>query len=523
MLPDRPSPERIALNRTTFGARSSDVETVRRMGGFNAWVDDQLSPPAGDDDALAQYLKQQTLYIQYDAYDAMGLKWPAVNEMRPLQWLDKSAARLWTATKDEFWKMSGAEQLRPLDEVASSVYIRNAHSRYQLREVMTDFWLNHFSVSSAKDVQGANALIVYDRDVIRPNVFGNFRTMLDAVATSTTMLKYLDNADSDAIHPNENYARELLELHTMGRAAYLGKRGASDAVAGFTDDDIIQASRALSGWTVSQGQYGGASAGQLPSTGEFTFNAYQHNTQAGACLGFDLSALRGIAQGQKVLDLVAEHPATAPFVCGKIVKRIFGSAAPPVVLERAVKAWNENRTRPDQIKQVLRAILQDGSEVSTLAPSKVRRPHEVVIALGRALDAKVKPSPHWRYVFSTVYDAPFGWPTPDGRPDNDEFWLNTATNIGNWLNLNYVTYNVSFEVAYFDQMPRSIVNSPMLMTEFWVERLIGYSLSNEAMTALTKHMAYLKNIYDYDSRSYDVALGQQFITALATAPEFMLR
>src|SRR5690349_17608478 len=112
MLPDRPSPERIALNRTTFGARTVDVQTVQRLGGINAWLDDQLNPPAGDDDALAQYLKQQTLNIQYDAYDAMGFKWPAVSEKRPLQWLDKSGERIWTAGANELWKMAGPEQLR---------------------------------------------------------------------------------------------------------------------------------------------------------------------------------------------------------------------------------------------------------------------------------------------------------------------------------------------------------------------------------------------------------------------------
>ena len=521
MLPDRPSSERIALNRVTFGARTADVDTVRRMGGFNAWVDDQLSPPAGDDDALAQYLKQQTLYIQYDAYDAMGIKWPAVSEMRPLQWLGESGTQIWTATKDELWKMSGAEQVRPQDELASSVYIRNTHSRYQLREVMTDFWLNHFSTSSAKDVQGANALIVYDRDVIRPNVFGNFRTMLEAVATSTSMLKYLDNADSDSVHPNENYARELMELHTMGRDAYLGKRTTSDATSGFTDEDIIQASRALSGWTVKQNQFDGF-GGQHPSTGEFVFNVYQHNNQAGQYLGSDLSALRNIAQGQKVLDLVADHPATAAFVCGKIVKRIFGSAAPPAVLDRAVKAWNDNRTRPDQIKQVLRAILQDGTEVSTLPPSKVRRPHEMVIAFARAIQANVKPSPHWRYVFAGVYDAPFSWPTPDGRPDTDEFWLNSATTMGNWLNLNYLIGNVSVEVSYVDQMPLSIQNSPTMMAEFWLERLIGYSVNSQAMDALIKTMTRLRDGYAWDPKNYDNGIGF-LLTALATSPEFMLR
>jgi uncharacterized protein (DUF1800 family) len=166
-----------------------------------------------------------------------------------------SGEQIWTTSRKIYPAHDHRELNRAFDELASSIAIRNALSRYQLREVLTDFWLNHFSISPTKDFQVQNMLVVFDRDVTRPNVFGNFRKLLEAVATSAAMLKYLDNADSQAAQPNENYARELMELHTLGRGGYLGKLtdGTDQSARGFTDDDIVQASRAFSGWTLRQG------------------------------------------------------------------------------------------------------------------------------------------------------------------------------------------------------------------------------------------------------------------------------
>lgn len=367
------------------------------------------------------------MHIEYPAYDAMNISWPAMKEERPLQWLWASAATIYANVHDKLAYSSVQEQMRPYDELCSAIYIRNASSRYQLREFMADFWLNHFSVSANKNMLGRNALIIYDRDVIWPNVFGNFRKIVEGVAKSLTMLQYLDNADSQAYQPNENYARELMELHTLGRDVYLGKNGGA-AAQGFTDEDVIQASRALSGWTVSEGQYNGK--GQLSDTGEFVFNPYQHNTTAGVCLGFDLATITdGFAQAQKVLDLAAYHPARAPFVCTKLCKRIFGDDPPAQTIARAVAAWNANQTAPDQIAKVLRAILLDGTEIGTGPAVKVRRPHERVVAFARTTGSKVSANEYWTYMLQPVSDNPFAWPTPDGRPDTNAFWLNTATNV----------------------------------------------------------------------------------------------
>src|SRR5438105_2140753 len=127
MLPTKPSPERIALNRVTFGARDVDIQLVQQMG-WTAWVEDQLNPPAGDDPDLARYLSTQTMPIQYGAYSAMGVSWPAVDEMRPLEYMNMSGADLWAKMQTPLMLYNGYEFTRTIAQLWATVYIRNAHS-----------------------------------------------------------------------------------------------------------------------------------------------------------------------------------------------------------------------------------------------------------------------------------------------------------------------------------------------------------------------------------------------------------
>jgi uncharacterized protein (DUF1800 family) len=528
VLPAQSTFERIALNRVTFGARDVDVQEAQRIG-WSAWVEQQLDPPQGDEPALAQYINAQTMHIAYPAYanDAPMYSWPAVNEDRPLRYLQLTNAQLWSKSREVFRDYH--EKIRPFYELVSATYIRNAHSRYQLREFMADFWLNHFSVYHDKDEQIRNGLIAYDRDVIRPNVFGNFRMMLEAVATSVAMLRYLDNAGSEAARPNENYARELMELHTMGRSAYLGKvsTDADLSARGFTDDDIIQASRAFSGWTLTQGQnnLGTYNPAGRPDTGEFVFNPGQHNRNAGRCLGFDLATVHdgALAQGRKVLDLVAGHPATAPFVCAKICRRIFGDDPPPDVLARAVAAWNANFDSPQQIKRVLQAILLIGLEIGEGPPVKARRPHERNIALLRVTDAVVKANETWSRHLQFVSDVPFTWRSPDGRPDTNGFWLTPQMNVEIWNALRLLNDPSITAMDILAQTPRDALGSAALFVEYWVDRLIGYSLGAEAMAALTREAAGLMSTLRGNTQDLAAALFQRVIAAIATTPEFVNR
>ena len=225
-LPLEPSWERKALNRTTFGCRDVDEQYVQQVG-WQTWVEEQLDPPDGDDAEVAQHIAAQVMHIEYEASDPVKLDddaegWEAVDEWRPLNYLSMAEDELYQVLIYAGDRHPWDEVWRVYVETMNGVYLRAAHSSFQLREVMTDFWLNHFSVWNDGDNIMRLSILPYDRDVVRPRVFGNFRDMLGAVAQSTAMMWYLDNARSPAELPNENYARELMELHTLGEDAYLG-------------------------------------------------------------------------------------------------------------------------------------------------------------------------------------------------------------------------------------------------------------------------------------------------------------
>ncbi len=391
MLPETSSFKHCALSHVTFGASEEDVKHVQDLG-WVPWVEAQLNPPPGDEPDVASHIDGRTMRIMYayrgPAGDSPG--WPSIDERRPFNYLKTDVSELWDMVSKTEITIAPNERKRIQEELNADTWIRNTHATYQLREFMTDFWNNHFNIGRQQDIYGSAALPTFDSTVIRPRVFGNFRELLEAVATSTSMLLYLNNAASTAEHPNENYARELLELHTLGRQAYLGlsrSSSKSDTVAGFTDDDIIQTSLAFSGWTVCQGQEG--PNGRLPFTGAFVYNPVQHNDDAGMFMGVDLSHYKvDMAQGRVILDMVAAHPSTADFVCTKLCRILFGDAPPQYVVDRAKAAWKANQDKPDQLKHVMRAILIEGAEIGA-PPSKLRRPYERVIALLRTTNTTV--------------------------------------------------------------------------------------------------------------------------------------
>lgn len=189
-----PTANRIALNRITFGARDLDENNLK-FNGWQGWVDNQLNPPPGDDSDLAAHLAAQTMRINYAAANPERPRetWAALDEMRGLNYVGLSPADLWTIHRNAGASLSPTERTRVRQELATATWIRNAHSRYQLREFMVDFWHNHFNISK-NEAEGATVLLpAFDRLAIRANALGNFRTMLEATATSGAMLIYLDN------------------------------------------------------------------------------------------------------------------------------------------------------------------------------------------------------------------------------------------------------------------------------------------------------------------------------------------
>ncbi len=492
MLPTEPDRIRRALNRLTFGARDTDVSNATIMG-LGTWLAEQLAPPPGDDPALYNYISQQVMPIEYAApsvSDTRGM-WSAVKESRPLYYLFTDVPTLWSVAVGASTSYAPAERTRIRQELIAATYIRNAHSQYQLREVMTDFWLNHFNIGKAENELATAMLPMFDSVSIRPQAFGNFRQLLEATATSPAMLIYLDNWVSTAATPNENYAREIMELHTLGATSYFGKDpsetgysvGVDGIANGYTDQDVIQASRALSGWTLKNGQ---RNAGRLvSSTGEFFYNPGQHNTTASKILNVEVGSYRGdMEQGRRFLDIIAYHPKTGPFVVGKLMRRFFGDNPPAAVTERAVAAWNANLTAPDQIKKVLEAIVLGGDEISALPATKVRRPYERLLAMARTTGAIINANATLTTLLDSLNDGPWAWQGPNGRPDNDDYWLATGAVLTTW-NLLLAQPGAAYVTASLtNQTPVEVMNTAMGVVDYWVGRMVGHSLDASRMTAL---------------------------------------
>ena len=535
MLPAKPDLYRVALNRVTFGARDTDVAAVT-ASGWTAWVDDQLHPPEGDDPQLAAFLKTQAMHIEYAAADPAKTPkgtWAAVKEERPLNYINADIPTLWDIYTKSGTTFSYSERFRIRQELTAATWIRNTHSKYQVREFMTDFWHNHFNIGKNEN-EGATALLpAYDRLTIRPNALGNFRTLLGATATAPSMLLYLDNWISTATTPNENYAREIMELHTLGGAAYYGTIPASSVPVangvplGFSDDDVLQASRALSGWTIKGGQRSGNA--KLASTGEFFYNSAQHNTKAGILLGVNFASLTApMAQGEKFLDTIAAHPAATKLIVTKIAKRMFGDAPPQSVIDRGIAVWTASQTAPDQIARTLRAMIHDGSnEIFNTPVTKVRRPYERLIALARTTDMTVNAATTMTSLLDSLNDGLFAWQAPNGRPDANGYWLATGAMVSTWNYLLQLPFFKEIKTSLSDQTPESASKSATGVVEYWVERMVGMALSDAAINALIAEQAGksgIPNLLLKKSSATTIENAyKRLVSLIATSEEFSLR
>ncbi len=245
---------------TRAGIRAGDEDRARlKKEAWSGWVKSQLAVSHIDSPVVSDAISRSTLKIEYEAGDGHG----ALNEERGFDLLRKPIRELWHLV-DWQKKMSYAERVRPADELMAATIIRATLSDAQLRENVVDFWRDHFAVNRYSIEDVAVALPTYDQDVLRVHALGNFREMLEAVATSTAMLAYLNNASSKASPANENYARELMELHGLGADVYLHAAfdrwrevpGALEGKpTGFIDQDVYEAARAFTGWTYAGGQY----------------------------------------------------------------------------------------------------------------------------------------------------------------------------------------------------------------------------------------------------------------------------
>lgn len=433
-----------ALGRVAHGAGPADMDAILR-GGFEAWMEEQLAPVDADDPAPRDRLASFTLKIKYNAGNGQPgpnntiQTWDAVDELRPLQYLDAPIDKPWALT-DRSKPMDGAERARPRDEVIMATILRATHSRWQLRELLVGFWHDHFNVDAHGGDQLAAALPSYDRDVIRAHALGNFREMLEAVAASTAMQFYLSNRSSRAGAANENYARELFELHTLGRDAYLNDQydrwrdvpGALEGKPqGYIDQDVYEAARAFTGWTIEDGGRID-NATEIPKTGRFRYIETWHDGYQKRVLATEFDAFAAaLGDGRKVLDLVSDHPATARLIATKLTRRFLGDPVPAALVARAAETFIAQRRSPRQLAEVARVIILS-PEFAASRGQKVRRPLALAAGFARATELDLMPTMGLANQIASCGQRLFGWPAPNGYPDENGFWLGASTLRQRW-------------------------------------------------------------------------------------------
>jgi uncharacterized protein (DUF1800 family) len=423
------------LSRLCYAPHTEDAVEASKAG-LQPWLDRQLNPKAISDPDFEDRLRSFKLQIKYAAGNGQPApngdtrNWPAVDEMRPFRYLNAPIDTAW-ALLDPKVIRPGEEQVRPHQEVVAATILRAVHSRAQLYEQLVAFWHDHFNVLATDDHKIGCVLPAYDRDAIRLHALGNFRDLLEAVASSPAMLVYLSNWTSRAGAANENYGRELMELHTLGRDAYLNDRydrwrdvpgSAEGKPQGYIDEDVYEAARAFTGWTIENGQrLDGAT--ELPRTGKFIYIDSWHDGYQKRVLAAEFAPFAApMADGRKVLDLVAYHPATARFLCLKLCRRFISDNPPQSIVDSAAKVWSDNAKKRDQIAIVVKHIALS-KEFAASNGAKPRSPLGLAASFARLTGIDLTPTMPLAQQLAQCGQRLFGWSPPDGRPTSYEYYI----------------------------------------------------------------------------------------------------
>jgi uncharacterized protein (DUF1800 family) len=436
------------VSRAGIRASEGDLQRITQ-DGWRGWVGDQLAMGPEDASNVRDALKTAKLKIEYESEDGIkGLK-----EDRRLTSLDKPISKLWYLG-DWDKKIAWEERIRPSREIVAATVIRATLSPAQLRETVTDFWRDHFSVNSEADEDVAIALAAYDQDVLRAHAFGNFREMLEAVAKSTSMLSYLNNATSRASPANENYARELLELHTLGAGAYLNAQydrwrevpGAlNGAPAGYIDQDVYETARAFTGWTFADGQ-DIAEGVTLPRTGEFAYAESWHDPYQKRILADEFDAHTApMADGHRALDLVAFHPATANNIARKLCLRFVSDNPSPELVKTVAAVFAEHAKSKDQIAKTVEAVLM--SDAFKDATPRLQRPLFLFASVQRSAGVLLPPDPEHFYGLSNMGQRLYSWHTPAGHPIQSGYWQSPGLIVRRWRSMMDVWQKVMVQSA----------------------------------------------------------------------------
>lgn len=506
------------LNKMAFGPTPQAIAEFQALG-------------ANDDARLAAYIEQQlNPNSPLDNSDYIS-RVATANFVT----LNKTRQQLW---QEHYRGDSGHNnRTRGLREIERLLFIRAVYSKRQLIELLADFWHNHFNIYGWSMSQIAAMFPYYDREVIRGHMLGNFRNMLLAMAQSTEMLYYLDNYTNTNSGPNENFARELFELHAMGAENYLGVMRQSDVPTdedgyplGYVDDDVYEATRAFTGWTVANrdGEPGG-------DTGLFLYRADWHDRFQKSVLGGFLPADQpALKDGNDVLDLVAYHPGTARYICRKLCRRLISDDPPDALVESAADLFFAQRFANDQLTQVVRHILQS-DEFKMTWGEKIKRPFEATVSAMRATNADFtikyedSDSNSFLYRYDLIGQAPFAWQTPDGYPDSKDHWQSSSSLLMRWRMCNWLVDERDSDDNYYldiiGQTPFATINTATKIVDFWINRVFGYNIDAGDRQIIINFMADesgADEVLDMSNNRVTDRL-RSTVALILNSPQFQLR
>jgi len=512
-VPKNPDDKAIAhvLNRLGFGPSPGDIDRVRKIG-LEKYIDQQLRPETIADERMASRLADLDTLTRTSRELADDYFLPAQMERRRTQQQAASQpAEAATEKRDlrtpaQIDLMQG--ERRVFTDLAQQKVLRAVYSERQLNEVMVDFWFNHFNVFAGKG-QTRNYLTEYERDAIRPHVLGKFRDLLGATAASPAMLFYLDNWQSSApegaptsaandkrnerVNPrrpfgrpgqlgrppqrrtvanpppaaqnrrprglNENYARELMELHTLS------------VDGGYTQKDVQEVARAFTGWTIANPRQGGG----------FAFEPRMHDDGEKIVLGHKIKSGGGRRDGEEVLDILAAHPSTARFIATKLVRRFVSDQPPPSLVDRAAERFRDTK---GDIREVVRAIVTSPEFFAETAyRAKVKTPFEFVASAVRATSADSTNAMPLVQAMRELGMPPYQCQPPTGYADRADAWVNTGALLS----------RMNFAVALTDgrlrglRAPASLVDAPLETARDTIaDEVLAGDLSSSTRTTVEK-------------------------------------
>jgi uncharacterized protein (DUF1800 family) len=456
------------LSRTGFGARPGDVERVKKMG-IDKYLDLQLHPDRLDDSGIAARLRQfeslnMNLSDIHEKYPVpqllarqLGFKGKNQQNNNPNDAPDdEKDKREQRQAIMEYYRTHDAKPVAfLLQELQGQKIIRAIYSERQLQEVMTDFWFNHFNVFWPKAGVKSTATD-YEMNAIRPHTMGKFKDLVTATAKSSAMMQYLDNFQSSSPNMNlptarnrrgqqgqgrlgrggvqqgqmtedqrqrlqqaqqqfakrkpginENYARELMELHTLG------------VDGGYTQKDVQEVARCFTGWTIERPLGGGKKA-----PGEFMFRPVIHDSGEKLVLGQKISAGGGIEDGEKVIEILAKHPSTAKFIATKLVRKFVSDNAPQGLVDKVAGVYMKS---DGDIREMLKTIF---TSPEFYAPesyrAKIKSPFELAVSAARAIGAETVNARQMAQFIAKMGQPLYLYQPPTGYPDRAEQWVNTG-------------------------------------------------------------------------------------------------